>query len=234
MPRLTNECWPNRAFCQIHNHGGIAQGNSSFPGQRSSSTTGAGLFVYQRSTELGSYLETVGDVMMARSVESMPRTKEWTHYTKRQHKEIRLTSPSNPMASRSVKSKDFDYMPARHSRSQEMHQRRRPLVGTRSRTSKARIKLHRSRKFSEGLTVKGTGKLLPLLGAGFYGYDLAQSDDPYRKIVRDAAWVLANPLEFTYEASGAGTLQRATYSGEQQRVRNIEYRTEFLKSLWPF
>ena len=236
MPRSTTECFPSRAHCLVHNHGGIASANADSPS--TSTGSGGGMAVYKMTKKGGSYLKSVGIEQMAMSTQSMPARREWIAYTKAQHKSLRLVSSTNPMAVRKVSSKQFDYKPAGTKRGatkrQDAHFKRQPRSGKYSRVAPGKVKIHRAKKFTKGASVYGAGKVLPVLGAGFYFYDVARADAPVTKVVKDMVWAITNPLEFGYEATGMGTLQRTTYSGEAQRVRNIEYRTEFLKSLWPF
>ncbi|AXH79456.1 MAG: hypothetical protein [Circular genetic element sp.] len=236
MPRSSTECYPSRAHCLVHNHGGIASANADSPS--TSTGSGGGMAVYKMTKKGGSHLKTIGMEQMAMSTQSMPARREWTNLTKAQHKELRLVSPTNPMAGEPVSKKRFDYKPAGTKRGatkrQDAHFRRQPRTGKYSQVSPGKVKIHRAKKFTKGASVYGAGKVLPVLGAGFYIYDVARTDDPVTKVVKDVVWAITNPLEFGYEATGAGTLQRTTFSGESQRVKNINYRTEFLKSLWPF
>ncbi len=230
---MNTECFPNRAFCQIHNHGGIASANANLPNSTKNPAQGSGYFVYTQSRKAGKALQAKGLETMARGFESMPPKKEWTQYSKHEHYRIKTQQKSNPMSVRKVSSKTFDYRPStRKGTAQYKHFRRQPRTGKYSRPPPGRIKLHRARKVTLGGTLYGAGKALPYLGAGFYIYDVATDDKPVQRLIKDATWAITNPLDFAYEASGAGTLQRTTFSGEEQRVKNINYRTEALKSIW--
>ncbi|AXH79418.1 MAG: hypothetical protein [Circular genetic element sp.] len=236
MPRSSTECFPSRAHCLVHNHGGIASANADLPS--TSTGSGGGMTVYRMSKKGGSYLKSVGIEQMAMSTQSMPARREWIPYTKAQHKSLRLVSSTNPMAARKVSSKQFDYKPAGTKRGatkrQDAHFKRQPRAGKYSRVAPGKVKIHRAKKFTKGASIYGAGKVLPVLGAGFYIYDVARADAPVTKVVKDVVWAITNPVEFSYEATGMGTLQRTSYAGETQRIKNIEYRTEFLKSLNPF
>ena len=200
MPRSTTECFPSRAHCLVHNHGGIASANADSPS--TSTGSGGGMVVYKMSKKGGSYLKSVGIEQMAMSTQSMPASREWIPYTKAQHKQLRLVSSTNPMASRKVSSKQFDYKPAGTKRGatkrQDAHFRRQPRVGKYSRIAPGKVKLHRAKKFTKGASVYGAGKALPVLGLGVYFYDLTRADDPGKKVVKDVLWAITNPVEFGY------------------------------------
>jgi len=166
----------------------------------SSGSSGGGLAVYKMSKKGGAHLKAIGMEQMAMSTQSMPARREWTNLTKAQHKELRLVSPTNPMAGESVSKKRFDYKPAGTKRGatkrQDAHFRRQPRTGKYSQVSPGKVKIHRAKKFTRGATTYGAGKLLPILGLGVYFYDVARSDDPATKIVKDVMWSITNPMEF--------------------------------------
>ena len=172
-----------------------------------------GLFVYTQSQRLGHTLQVWGKQEMAMSLVSMPKTKIWTQRTRMEHAEIVSRQRSARISTEKVNPKKFDYRPGNTKQSKQIdaHWSRRPLKGNKSRSSPGRIKLHRGKRLTRGAGVFATGKVLPLLGAGFYAYDVYHSDNPILKVAKDVGWAISNPLTFGYESSGLGSAQRFAF-----------------------
>lgn len=73
------------------------------------------MLVAKASNVLGEALVTAGKAKMAQApfAEHPLSNRVWTQYTKPEHLEITKRSKTNPMASRKVSSRVFDYRPSR-------------------------------------------------------------------------------------------------------------------------
>lgn len=231
MPRSTTECFPSRAHCLVHNHGGIASANADSPS--TSTGSGGGMVVYKMTKKGGSYLKSVGIEQMAMSTQSMPAQREWSPYTKAQHKSLRLVSPTNPMASRKVSKKQFDYKPAGTKRGatkrQDAHFKRQPRTGKYSQVSPGKVKIHRAKKFTKGASIYGAGKALPVLGLGVYLYDVSRSDEPGKKVVKDVVWAITNPTDWGHRHITVDPI--AEYSAFQRDIDRFAHDIRQVPSL---
>lgn len=185
MPR---ECYPSRAFCTIHNHGGIQGLNLVTSNQRVGSA--AGNFTNVRiANKAGEIVQLVGKEEIARAPFAIHplSEREWTQYTKKQHKVLRRTSATNPMSVKKVSSKKIDYRPAKSSRKQARHFQRQPRRGaTKSVIPPGKTRNYRLMRLARGSLLVGTGKAIPIIGYALYGYELYKSDDPGMKILLDS------------------------------------------------
>jgi hypothetical protein len=185
MPR---ECYPSRAFCTIHNHGGIQGLNLN--NSRIQVGSAAGNFTNVRiATKAGEIVQLVGKEEIARAPFAIHplSEREWTQYTKKEHKVLRRTSATNPMSVKKVSSKKIDYRPAKSSRKQARHFQRQPRRGaTKSVIPKGKTRNYRLMRLARGSLLVGTGKAIPIIGYALYGYELYKSDDPGMKILLDS------------------------------------------------
>ena len=185
MPR---ECYPSRAFCTIHNHGGIQGLN--LVNSRIQVGSAAGNFTNVRiASKAGEIVQLVGKEEIARAPFAIHplSEREWTQYTKKEHKVLRRTSATNPMSVKKVSSKKIDYRPAKSSRKQARHFQRQPRRGaTKSVIPKGKTRNYRLMRLARGSLLVGTGKAIPIIGYALYGYELYKSDDPGMKILLDS------------------------------------------------
>ena len=191
MPRLQGyrDCWPSPAFCLIHNHSGIVSGNSGLPGNINQ--RGDPLLVVKASRITGDALVTAGKAKMAHApfAQHPLSNRDWTQYSKAEHLEITKKSKSNPMASRKVSSREFDYRPTdfKANEARARHFRRMPVRGkTKSVVPKGNVQRFRTAQFAKGGVMVTAGRIIPLLGWGYYGYNITTSDDPFQMIKGDA------------------------------------------------
>jgi len=186
-----NDCYPSRAFCLIHNHSGISQTNSGSRIITTSAVTDASNVV--KSTRVsGDLLTRIGKAKMSSApFATHPlANRDWTQYTKAEHRLVRRRQKSNPMSVHKVDSKKFDYRPARTSRGitkrQQAHFDRQPRRGqVKSQLRPGNVKAYRTIQFAKGGVLVGAGRLLPVIGWGYYGYHVAESSDPYDMIWGD-------------------------------------------------
>lgn len=185
MPR---ECYPSRAFCTIHNHGGIQGLN--LVNSKILVGSAAGNFTNVRiASKAGEIVQFVGKEEIARAPFAIHplSEREWTQYTKKEHKVLRRTSASNPMSVKKASTKKIDYRPVRSSRKQARHFQRQPRRGaTKSVVPKGKTRNYRLMRLARGTLLVGAGKALPIIGYALYGYELYKSDDPGMKILEDS------------------------------------------------
>jgi len=185
MPR---ECYPSRAFCTIHNHGGIQGLNLVTSTQRVGSAA-ANFTNIRIANKAGEIVQLIGKEEIARAPFAIHplSEREWTQYTKKEHKVLRRTSASNPMSVKKASSKKIDYRPAKSSRKQARHFQRQPRRGqTRSVIPKGKTRNYRLMRLARGSLLVGTGKAIPIIGYALYGYELYKSNDPGMKILEDS------------------------------------------------
>jgi hypothetical protein len=149
------------------------------------------LVVAKASRISGDALVTAGKAKMAHApfAQHPLSNRDWTQYSKAEHLAIGKKAKSNPMASRKVSSREFDYRPTdfKANEARARHMRRMPIRGaTKSQVPMGNVTRFRSMQFAKGGLLVGVGRLLPIIGWGYYTYNVIQSDDPYDKLREDS------------------------------------------------
>ena len=204
---MPSECYPSRAFCIRHNHGGIHRVNQVKANERTGPI--GGLAIITESRKRGKQLETAGKVQWALAATSTPKGKIWVPYTKKQHRLQRKGRAGGTLYGAKVSSKKYDYRPSGPSHAaQDRHFRRQPkLTGYQPGTGPRATKKHRrTQRIKGGGKIVG-GKFLPFLGYGIYGYSILRSDDPLGEVVKDITWAASNPLDAAWRLSGAEDIE---------------------------
>lgn len=172
---ITVKCCPNRPYCRCRT-------GTSF---RNKEPLPANVSLASRLDDAGKYLDKYGKAVQASAAKPLP-TKEWTPYTKKEHRQMIKRGTAYRLQGRAVSSTTFDYNPpAYREAGRRRHWARRPIMGRQPRPGATAIRMKRASIYGKGAVIRGVGKTLPIIGYGALAYSIAKDKNKPERIVKE-------------------------------------------------